>query len=195
MTIYRLANGDLVLYSAVAMDEAGMKALEALGKPAVLVVPHPFHIMDAPFYARRYPDMRVLAADDAKARMGDGVRVHDTPDRALPELGIETRTVPGYAYTEIELLLGVEGGKALVVTDLIGNSGEKPPLFMRVLGPPGGIGVPRIVKFRQVRDKPKAREFIRGLSAIEGLKMVALSHGAPLLSDCATHLENSAARV
>ena len=39
MTVHRLADGRLVLYSVVALDEPGMRALEALGTPWLMIVP------------------------------------------------------------------------------------------------------------------------------------------------------------
>src|SRR5580693_4387734 len=65
MTVYRLPDGRLILYSVIAMHEEGMRALEALGTPAILVMPHDRHQMDAPFYKGRYPNLRVLAPDPA----------------------------------------------------------------------------------------------------------------------------------
>ena len=45
MVVARLQNRDLVIWNAIAMDEAGMAALEALGRPAHLVVPNGWHRM------------------------------------------------------------------------------------------------------------------------------------------------------
>jgi hypothetical protein len=39
MTVYRLPDGRLLLYSVVAMHEADMEALEKLGLPAIMVMP------------------------------------------------------------------------------------------------------------------------------------------------------------
>src|SRR5579862_7117058 len=61
MTIVRNDREELVIYSAIAMHEVGMQALEVLGKPTVMVIPHRRHQMDAPFYKARYPKIRVLA--------------------------------------------------------------------------------------------------------------------------------------
>ena len=71
MFVYRLGDGTLLLYSVVALDEAGLAALDALGRPSVMVVPHPFHIMDVPFYKARYPDLHVVGQPDAQARLDD----------------------------------------------------------------------------------------------------------------------------
>src|SRR5437016_9762241 len=55
MTIHRIPDGRLVLYSVIAMHEHGMRALEALGDPAWMVIPHDRHQMDAAFYRARFP--------------------------------------------------------------------------------------------------------------------------------------------
>ena len=48
MTVWRAPDGRLVLYSVIAMHEEGMRALEALGNPAYMVIPHKRHHLDAP---------------------------------------------------------------------------------------------------------------------------------------------------
>src|SRR4051794_7702875 len=69
MVIHRLADGTLLLHSVVAMDEEGMRALEALGQPSVMVVPHAMHTLDAPFYAERFPEMKVVAPKDIAEKL------------------------------------------------------------------------------------------------------------------------------
>ena len=43
MVVYKMKDGGLLIHSAIALDEAGFKALEALGEPTVLIVPNGFH--------------------------------------------------------------------------------------------------------------------------------------------------------
>jgi hypothetical protein len=193
MTVYRLADGRLLLYSVVAMNDAGMAALEALGRPAVMVVPHPFHVMDAPFYKERYPELTVLAAPDAQAKMGAKVKVDATPEEGLAPLGIRSRTVPGVRYAETVLDLELaDGGRAMVVTDIILTTPKG--FLMRLLGPPGGAGVARIVKFRQVTDRAKVAGFLRESAGIDALRLVAVAHGAPVVGDCRARLTGFADR-
>jgi len=59
MVVARTTTGDLVIHNAVAMDEAHMAELEALGRPAWLVVPVGWHRFDAARYKARYPDLGV----------------------------------------------------------------------------------------------------------------------------------------
>jgi hypothetical protein len=47
MTVARLADRRLVIFSAIALDEDEMAALEAYGRPAFLIVPSDHHRLDA----------------------------------------------------------------------------------------------------------------------------------------------------
>lgn len=195
MTVIRLADASLLLHSVVALDEPGMKALEALGRPAWLLAPHPMHLMDAPFYRERYPDSKIVAAADAAARLAErNVRVDATPDEALPALGLRHHVVPGLKYTEVVLDVAVPGGRALVFTDLVARAPGK-GLFMKILGPPGGTGTPRIVRFRQVADKKAVRAYLREHAARGDLRLVLGAHGEPILEDAASVLGTAATNI
>jgi hypothetical protein len=198
MTILRLADGGLLLYSAIAMDDAGLAALEALGRPAVMVVPHTDHLMDAPFYAARYPGLRVVAAEDARALLGTRVTVHATPEAALPALGVRSHRVAGLKRDEIVLEVDLAGGgKALVFTDLIGNVPRAPGVRGAILGllgtPGGGPGVARIVRFRQIADRAAVRAWLEKMAALPDVRMLLVAHGQPIL-DGAPELLAAAAR-
>ncbi|HET6581795.1 MAG TPA: hypothetical protein VFG69_00085, partial [Nannocystaceae bacterium] len=59
MTIVRRRSGNLLIHSAIALNETAMRELEALGPPTELVVPNRGHRLDAPAYKKRYPNLRV----------------------------------------------------------------------------------------------------------------------------------------
>src|SRR3954470_24526824 len=61
MTAIRTSSGDLVIFSAIALNEPDMAELEAFGKPAFLIVPSVRHRLDAPAYVQRYPHLTVVA--------------------------------------------------------------------------------------------------------------------------------------
>jgi hypothetical protein len=50
MVIYKLNSGGLLLHSVVALQNDEMAKLEALGEVQFIVVPNPFHRMDAHVY-------------------------------------------------------------------------------------------------------------------------------------------------
>ncbi len=194
MFVYRLGGGGLLIYSAVALDDEGMAALEALGTPEVMVVPHTMHTMDARFYKERYPDLQVVASAVAGAAL-DGVKVDATPEQVLAPLGVTVRPVPGAKCGEVALELPVEGGRALVFTDIFGLTEGKPGLMMRALGAPGGVGVARIVRFRQVTDKAAVRAFFEELASLPDLRVVAGCHGGYATEGCADVMRRAAASL
>ena len=66
MTVARTSGGELALHSAIAMDEAHMAELEALGTPTFLIVPNGWHCLDAARYKARYPDLKVICPKQAR---------------------------------------------------------------------------------------------------------------------------------
>src|SRR6478736_5628596 len=59
MTIAKLDNGGLVIFSAIALDVARMARLEEIGRPAFLIVPSGLHRIDARPWKERYPEIVV----------------------------------------------------------------------------------------------------------------------------------------
>jgi hypothetical protein len=195
MTIYRLPDGRLVLYSVIAMHEEGMRALEALGAPAIMVMPHDRHQMDAPFYKQRYPGLRVLAPDPGKAR-----RVPVDADLSeLKEQGIVAYPLPGTTYHEAILELPVEGGVAVCTCELLGNAGSIRGIIgvlMKVLGPPGGgFGVSRAVRWREVANRKEVQAWLSQLADRRDIRMVLMGHGVPVTSDAAAALRRAALKA
>jgi hypothetical protein len=202
MTVYRLPDGRLLLYSVVAMRDADMEALEKLGRPAILIMPHDRHQMDAPFYKQRYPDLRVLAPQPRHARK---VPV-DGDLGELAGLGIKAYVPPGTTYHEVVLELPVgDGGQdgppgiVLCTTELLGNLSELSGLprvmrlLLRLLGPPGGgFGVARVVRWREVSDRKRVRAWLRSLAVRRELRMVLVGHGPAVTEEAAGALRRAA---
>jgi hypothetical protein len=194
MTVFRSEGGELVLYSVIAMHEDGMRALEALGTPAVMVIPHRRHQMDAPFYKARYPQLRVLA--------GEGARVREVNvDGDLTELarfGIEAYVLPGNTYGDVVMDLPVEDGRALAVCESFGNVELTGVLgiLMHVIGPPGGgAGVARAVRWREIRDTFALRRWLDQQAVRTDVKALLLGHGDAITSDVQGVLRRAAAQV
>jgi hypothetical protein len=204
MTVHRLPDGRLLLYSVVAMHPADLEALEKLGRPAIMVMPHDRHQMDAPFYKRRYPDLRVLAPDPGHPRK---VPV-DGDLGELGALGINGYVLPGTTYHEAVLELPLPGGMAgtpgfaLCTTELLGNLGglsglpRLMRLVLRLIGPPGGgLGVARVVRWREVSDRKRVRAWLKSLADRPELRMVLVGHGSPVTEDACASLRRAAAHV
>src|SRR5678816_655846 len=78
MTVVRVRDGRLIVYSAIALDETEMAALEAFGTPAWLIVPSDLHRMDIKPWKDRYPDMLVVAPAGARTQVEKIVPVDAT---------------------------------------------------------------------------------------------------------------------
>lgn len=194
MTVYRLADGRLVLYSVVAMHEDGQRALEALGTPAIMVMPHDRHQMDAPFYKRRYPQLRIVAPEPEVPRNVTVVAGLGE----LAELGIRAYPLPGTNYHEVILELPIPGGYALCACELLSDLVPPPRgllgLLFKVLGPPGGgFGVARAVRWREVVDRSAVRAWLEHLAERPDLRCLLVGHGAPVTEDVAGALRHALA--
>jgi hypothetical protein len=199
MTVYRLADGTLLLYSVVAMDEAGMKALEALGRPAVMVVPHSQHCMDAGFYRKRYPDLRVACPAEGKKRVEERCKVDGTPEEILTPLGIKVHPVTGVRMGEFALEVDIPGGKALITNDVLAGPtpGEKIPLLLKLTGPPSGhtLGIARMFRVYMLRNKVEVRHWLHLMAENPALKLITTSHAPPVTADCGTVLRDAATTI
>jgi hypothetical protein len=179
MSVARLGSGELVIFSAIALDEAGMRNVEALGRPAFLVVPNPFHREDAPAWKARYPEIRVVAPERALKAVEDVLPVEDT----VGDFGDASVRLVQVAGTKGESALVVRhgAGATLVINDLIANVRDARGLMRIVLTLMGFAGkpqVPRMFKRLGIEDKgPVAAQF-REWAAIPGLERIVVSHGS-----------------
>jgi hypothetical protein len=180
MTVVRLHDGRLVIYSAIALDELEMQALEAFGEPSFLVVPNDIHRMDAKIWKDRYPAMRVVAPAGVKKAVEEIVPVDDTaPNFADPQ--VQFVAVPGTQEREAALVVRTWSGTTLVVNDLIWNLEDRPGLggwLFHVMGFTGQEPrIPAIVELREIKDKQALREQLESWGRIPGLNRIIVSHG------------------
>lgn len=200
MVIIRLATGELVLHSVIAMEEAGLKALEALGTPAYSIVPSVLHVMDAPFYKARYPAMKQLAPSAAMAEIGKTVALDGTVEDVLPSLGFALHKVPGSKVAEFVYEYPMPGGgRALVANDVFGSAHAADDsrllgwLIVSHIAVPGHhLGIPRIYRWRFITDIAAIRKFAGDLATVPDLRLITVSHGDPAVTNPAEALRSVA---
>jgi hypothetical protein len=83
MVVARRRDGRLVIHNAIALDDAGMKELEALGKVGDIIVPNASHRLDAPAFKRRFPKAQVFTPRGARKAAEKVVKV-DGIDEDFP---------------------------------------------------------------------------------------------------------------
>lgn len=199
MTVVKLESGGLLIYSAIALDDAGMAQLERLGRPEIIVVPQPFHVMDLAFYKSRYPSLLVLGADQKKTY--HGVSVEADVLQALHDPRVSATLAPGLRTHEVHLFVKIPEGHALLVCDLFAGDDCYPPGFgakltsLLVGTPSAGFGIPKIVKWRQIADRAAVKKYITDLAADSSIRLVLVCHGAPLKQNVAAELSAVAANL
>lgn len=196
MTVFRTPDGQLVLYSVVAMHDDGMRALERLGTPSIMVIPHLRHHMDVPFYKARYPGIRVLSADKDPV---EGVAI-DGPLSELERWDIRADLVPGSSHKDVVLELPLPNGRALCVCEILVHPPEKLTgmwsLVAKIFGPPeGGFGIARAVRLREVRDKKRVRRWLERLAERTDLRLLLVGHGDAIRRDVSSALLRAATQV
>ena len=183
MTVVRLRDRRLVIFSAMALNEEQMRALEEFGDPAFLVVPNDHHRLDAKSWKLRYPGIMVIAPAGAVLKVQKAVQVDATvvdfndPDVVLVD-------VPGTNAHEAALVVNSADGTTLVLNDLVGNIRDAHGLsgwFLRRMGFAGDEPhIPGPVKRAIVNDKALVRDQLMTWAALPSLKRILMSHGAPI---------------
>jgi hypothetical protein len=193
MTIVRLEDGGLLVFSAIAVDEAEMHKIEALGRPTYLVIPNAFHREDAPAWKARYPDMRVITPEGARAGVEQVVPVDDCQFSGET---VQFHPVPGTGNGESALVVASASGTTLVMNDLIGNVQNARGLMGWVLLAMGFAGgkpqVPRAYKARAIKDRRAVAVQFRQWAELAGLRRILVSHGAIIEQDPAQLLRDLA---
>jgi len=201
MTIYELEGRGLLLHSVVALDEARMRELEALGEPRVMIVPSGLHRLDAGVYKERYPRLLVLCPARARARVEKVVRVDGACEERLDEPGVGIVRAAGLKPLELvyELDIG-ERGKALVVNDAMFNvRGHWPGLsgfvFRYLTKSTGFFGVTGLSKLVLMADTAAFAAWLREQSQRSDLGAIIVSHGDPITERCSERLREAAERL
>jgi hypothetical protein len=200
MTVARLRDGRLVIFSAIALDESEMAAIERIGQPTFLVVPSDLHRMDAKIWKQRYPHLVVLAPQGARAKVEEVVHVDDT-HFDFRDNTVRFVTVPGTEDTEAALLVTNATGTTLVVNELIWNIDNRPGFggwLMRMAGLTAPEPkIPALIALRSIKDRPALRHQLEEWSKIYSLKRIIVSHGSiiedkptQVLRDLAKQLES-----
>ncbi|HEY6078968.1 MAG TPA: hypothetical protein VIW29_09200 [Polyangiaceae bacterium] len=180
MTVARLRDGRLVIYSAIALDEHAMTTLEEIGEPAFLIVPGDLHRMDAKIWKDRYPQLFVVAPRGAREHVSEVVSV-DADHVTFNDPNVRYITVPGTAEREAALLVKRLGGSTLVVNDLIWNVQDRPGFggwVFHALGLSGGAPViPFVAKLHSIEDQAALRDQLQAWARLGDLQRIVVSHG------------------
>ena len=183
MTVVRLIDSRLVVFSAIALGEDEMRELEAFGRPAYLIVPSDKHRLDAKIWKDRYPQMRVVAPEGAQAGVSKLVPV-DTVAPRFDDPSVQFVTVPGTRGHDSALVVRSKSGTTLVLNDIVGNIRNASGFGGWLLHIAGFAGreaqIPKVVKMAMIKDTNALRAQLLEWAEIESLKCILVSHGSPI---------------
>ncbi len=180
MTIVRLRDARLIIYSAISLDETEMNALEAYGTPAFLVIPGDIHRMDAKPWKDRYPSLMVLAPAGARAKVAEVVPV-DATEVDFGDPAVRLLTVPGTDEKEAALVVNTDHGTTIVLNDLIFDLANRPGFsgwLFQAIGMTGNEPhIPLPIRLREVKDKQAVSAQLESWADLPDLQRVIISHG------------------
>lgn len=182
MTVIALAGGRTAIYSAIALDEEEMAAIEKMGRPSILIVPSDKHRMDAGIWKERYPEIRVMTPPGSRAGVAEVVPVDATTSDILDDASVRWWVVPGTGGHEGALTVRRPGGLTLVCNDVIGNVAHPDGIGAQIIGRLAGFGVsgpevPRVVKHMVVDDPRALAGQFRAWAGEPQLVRIIVSHG------------------
>jgi hypothetical protein len=186
MTVIGLTGGRTAIWSAIALKEPDMQRIEALGRPAVLIVPNPGHRLDAKIWKDRYPGIVVLAPPGARKMVSEVVPVDATED-VLGDPDVSFIIVQGTVEAESALKVRRPEGTTLITNDIIGHVRRPHGIGAKIMARLFGYGVhgpaiPRTVR-RFIKDPKAMARQMREWAEIDRLKMIIVSHGEPITND------------
>ncbi|MFO0583512.1 MAG: hypothetical protein U0229_14670 [Anaeromyxobacter sp.] len=198
MAIVRRADGGLLFFNGVPVDDAALERIRALGRPDILLVPQHLHTLDAHAFRERL-GLRVFAPGSTRALTGAVVQVDGAFEDLPADPTTSVVTVRGFRTGEGLLLVRSGERTSLVVADVVINSphvGGLAGLAFRLLGMTGERPrLPRPVRLRVLRDRAALRTQLEELAALPGLARIVPTHGPVWDRDPAGALREIAASL
>jgi hypothetical protein len=180
MTIAKRRDGRLVVYSAIALDEAGMQRVDAFGKVAFIVVPNEAHRLDASSWAVRYPEARVLAPKGGRAKIEQVVAVHGDLAELDEDPDVQVQPVGGTREREAMMIVRSGAHTSVVVSDSLFNmphvKGFGGFLLRYVMGSSGGPKLSRLARLLFVKDKPAFAAQLDQLADLNPTRVIVAHH-------------------
>jgi hypothetical protein len=199
MAVVRRDDGGLIVHNPIALDEAAMAALDALGPVAVIAVPNGWHRLDAAIFHARYPKAEVVAPPASRRKVAEVVPVGARWDAAAGGADVAFDLVDGTHGLEGALIVRRPAGTSVVLTDAVFNMPHLPGLQGFVLKhltkSSGGPRVSRVARLLLVKDRAAFRRYLEHLAALPGLRRVLVAHHETIDRDPAAVLRAVAATL
>lgn len=180
MVIARRADGSLVIHNAIALRDEQQRELEALGEPALLLVPNGWHRLDAPAYKQRYPQLRVFAPSGSRKKVEEAIALDGTYDEFPADAAVRVEALAGVKGTEGAMVVTSSDGVTVVVNDAVFNMDKRTDffgkLFTTLLASAPGPRVSRLMKWMVIDDKAAFRANLERYADLPDLQRFIVAH-------------------
>jgi hypothetical protein len=197
MVVAKRGDGAVVIHNAIALDDAGMRDLEAIGRPRYLLVPSAAHRLDAPAFVERFPNIRVFTPRGARASVEKLVKVDGIYEDFPPDGQVHLETLHGMGEAEGAMIVRSTDGITVVLNDAVFNMDRKRDplgfLFTTLLGSAPGPRISRLAKLLYIKDKTAFRRDLERFARDPELVRLIVSHEKVAKgSDAASALKQAA---
>lgn len=194
MVLARLADGRVVVHSAIALGDAEMARLDAWGEVAAILIPNGFHRQDALIWQERYPKAKVYAPKGSTKGASKATTIHGSYAEVPSDATFRARELDGLGAREGVLLVKSDDGTSAVFCDTLINVPKLSGLVGAFLHPTGTLSVPRMTRVFFAKDKRALRADLERI-ADEGVVRVLPGHGRVITEDARARMREAAARL
>jgi len=183
MTVLRLSDGTLLLYSPLALTTERRAAVEALGPVAHLYAPNLYHHLWIGEWATAFPSARLHAPVGLtkKRRELRIDRVHNAAQEPAFVGVVDELRIDGFRLEESVLVY--RPAHTLVVADLVQNVGRPQhrwtKFYTRTMRFYDRVALSRMIRWTAFSDRSAARRSLDELLARPFDRLI-VGHGAPL---------------
>jgi hypothetical protein len=196
MSIIRRSDGSLVFFNAIPLEDAELAEVRDWGKPAILVVPHDQHMIDARPFAEKL-ELKLYGPKECEAKIRARAELSGTLDALPSDPSFRVEPVAGVKNGEPALIVNSAGGHAsLLLSDVIMNNPKKAiGFFPRMMGFAGYAKIVPVFKMMFLKDKKALKAQVSRWAELSGLARIVPCHGDLVSSSAPNALKSAAATL
>ena len=178
MSIVRRSDGTLLFFNAMPLHDAALAEVKAWGTPAILVVPHDQHMIDARAFAEKL-QLKVYGPKACEAKARERADLAGTLDMIPADPSMQIETVRGVKTGEPALIVHHAGGRvSLLFSDVIMNNAKSSIGFLpRMMGFAGDVKVVPVFRMMFLKDKPALKAQLEQWAGLTSLVRLVPCHG------------------
>jgi hypothetical protein len=196
MSIIKRSDGTLLFWNAIPLADDALAEVTAWGKPAILVVPHEGHLIDARPFAEKL-GLRVFGPKEVEAKIRERTELAGTLDAVPPDPSMRLEPIRGVKNGEPGLFVNSGNGRVtLLIADAIMNNSKASIGFLpRLMGFAGGPKVVPVFKMMFLKDKQAFKSHLEEWAGLSGVVRLVPCHGDVVTASVSEALRDAAATV